>query len=79
MPKIRDRAPTATSEERTEDRRRCLVAKAKPARCAHGSCQREATAGGRYCEGHEAQHATHGKGGRPELRAVADVAHERGR
>jgi hypothetical protein len=79
MPKIRERARTATPEELAEDRRRCLAAKAKPTRCAHGSCQREATRGGRYCEGHETQHATHGKGGRPELRAVADTADERGR
>ena len=70
MPKIRERERTATPDELAEDRRRCLQAKERPRRCAHGSCQREATPGARYCEGHEALHATHGKNGRPTLQAV---------
>lgn len=70
MPKIRVRERTATPAELAEDRRRWLLAKAKPARCTHGSCPREAAPGGHYCEDHAALHATHGKNGRPTLQAV---------
>jgi hypothetical protein len=72
MRKLRVPERTASPEELAEDRRRYLAAKPRPARCAHGSCQREATPDGRYCEGHAPQHATHGKNGRPALPAIAD-------
>ena len=70
IPRVRER--TATPEELAEDCRRCLEARAKPSRCAHGGCQREATPGGHHCDEHAALHATHGKNGRPALPAIAD-------